>query len=190
MQIGRAAGQRAFRAGRAETRPSSIGRDTRLSGTMLESALVAGLTSAGYDAISLGIVPTPGVACVTRAVEAAAGIVISASHNPIEDNGIKIFGPDGFKLSDEIESRIEASLAFARPAASQRHRGRHRARRAESRPPLLPQELYEGDGMSLAKLPRDRRRRFRRGVCDCALRAAEARGARIGDTLRSRRRAH
>lgn len=108
----------AFRLGRAAAsalssergRPFVIGRDTRVSGTMLEAAIVAGLTSAGRDAVSLGIVPTPAVACVTRREGAAAGVVISASHNPIADNGIKFFGPDGFKLSDATEDRIEALL--------------------------------------------------------------------------------
>jgi phosphoglucosamine mutase len=91
-------------------RPVLVGRDTRLSGTMLEAALVAGITSVGRDATSLGIVPTPAVAYITRATRGAAGVMISASHNPIDDNGIKIFGSDGFKLSDELEDRIEALL--------------------------------------------------------------------------------
>jgi phosphoglucosamine mutase len=91
-------------------RPVVVGRDTRLSGTMLEAAMVAGITSVGRDVISIGIVPTPAVACVTRREEAAAGVMISASHNPIGDNGVKFFGPDGFKLSDEIEDAIEASV--------------------------------------------------------------------------------
>lgn len=91
-------------------RPVVVGRDTRISGPMLESALVAGITSAGRDAVFLGIVPTPAVACITRATEAAAGAVISASHNPIADNGIKFFGADGFKLGDELEARIEALI--------------------------------------------------------------------------------
>ena len=90
--------------------PIVIGRDTRLSGTMLEAAIVAGVTSVGRDAVTLGIVPTPAVACIARRDRAAAGIVISASHNPIDDNGVKFFGPDGFKLSDEIEDRIESLL--------------------------------------------------------------------------------
>jgi phosphoglucosamine mutase len=110
----------AFRLGRAAAsmladgedgrRPFVIGRDTRLSGTMLEAAITAGITSVGRDAISLGIVPTPAVACVTRKIGAAAGVVISASHNPIADNGIKFFGSDGFKLADALEDRIEARL--------------------------------------------------------------------------------
>lgn len=91
-------------------RPIVVGRDTRLSGTMLEAALTAGIASTGRDALCVGVVPTPGVACITTHAAAAAGIVISASHNPIEDNGIKIFGADGFKLSDAQENEIEARL--------------------------------------------------------------------------------
>ncbi len=89
-------------------RPIVVGRDTRLSGTMLEAAIIAGVTSVGRDAVSIGVVPTPAVARVTVAEGAAAGVMISASHNPIADNGIKFFGPDGFKLSDQIEIEIEA----------------------------------------------------------------------------------
>lgn len=89
-------------------RPIVVGRDTRLSGTMLEAAIVAGITSVGRDVISVGIVPTPAVATITVRTGAAAGVMISASHNPIADNGIKFFGPDGFKLSDAIEDEIEA----------------------------------------------------------------------------------
>jgi phosphoglucosamine mutase len=102
----------------APAAPIVVGRDTRLSGTMLEAAIVAGITSTGRNAIVLGIVPTPGVATVTRAIGAAAGVMISASHNPIEDNGIKFFGPDGFKLSDALEDEIAAHLddpALPRP---------------------------------------------------------------------------
>ena len=109
-----------FRLGRAgaaivagqpdRSRPLVVGRDTRLSGTMLEAAVVAGITSTGHDTLSLGVVPTPAVAFVTVATGAAAGVMISASHNPIEDNGIKFFGPDGFKLSDAQETAIEAAL--------------------------------------------------------------------------------
>jgi phosphoglucosamine mutase len=90
--------------------PILIGRDTRLSGTMLEAALVAGVTSVGRNAVSLGIVPTPAVSCITRRTGAVAGVVISASHNPIEDNGIKFFGSDGFKLSDALEDSVEALI--------------------------------------------------------------------------------
>lgn len=91
-------------------RPIVVGRDTRLSGPMLEAAIVAGITSIGRDAVSVGVVPTPAVAAITVRTGAAAGVMISASHNPIEDNGIKFFGPDGFKLSDETEAQIEAAI--------------------------------------------------------------------------------
>ena len=84
-----------------------VGMDTRISGDMLESALIAGICSVGADAYAVGVVPTPAVAYLTRAYEADAGIVISASHNPVEYNGIKFFNADGFKLSDEIEESIE-----------------------------------------------------------------------------------
>ena len=107
--VGRAGAAVVARASSAE-RPIVIGRDTRLSGTMLEAAMIAGITSTGRDVILLGIVPTPCVAAITVAIEAAAGVMISASHNPIEDNGIKFFGADGFKLSDAVEDEIAARL--------------------------------------------------------------------------------
>lgn len=88
-------------------KPIVVGRDTRLSGPMLEGAIVAGITSTGRNVVQLGIVPTPAVAAITVSIEAAAGVVISASHNPIEDNGIKWFAADGFKLSDAVEDEIE-----------------------------------------------------------------------------------
>lgn len=90
-----------------------IGRDTRLSGRMIESALEAGLSAMGVEVYLLGVMPTPGVAYLTRAFHAEAGIVISASHNPHEDNGIKFFGSDGAKLSDALELGIESALALA-----------------------------------------------------------------------------
>jgi phosphoglucosamine mutase len=87
-----------------------IGKDTRLSGYTIEYALVAGFTSVGLDPLLLGPMPTPAVAMLTRSMRADAGIMISASHNAYEDNGIKLFGPDGHKLSDEIEMEIERLL--------------------------------------------------------------------------------
>ncbi|MUK89322.1 phosphoglucosamine mutase [Ornithinibacillus sp. L9] len=84
-----------------------IGRDTRISGNMLEGALVAGLLSIGAEVMRLGVISTPGVAYLTKATSSQAGVMISASHNPVEDNGIKFFGPDGFKLLDEQEQEIE-----------------------------------------------------------------------------------
>lgn len=93
------------------TRPKVlIGRDTRISGHMLEGALVAGLLSIGAEVMRLGVISTPGVAFLTKAMGAQAGVMISASHNPVADNGIKFFGPDGFKLTDEQENEIEALL--------------------------------------------------------------------------------
>ena len=88
-----------------------IGKDTRLSGYMLEPALVAGFTSAGMDVLLVGPLPTPAIAMLTRSMRADLGVMISASHNPFEDNGIKLFGPDGFKLSDETEMEIERLMA-------------------------------------------------------------------------------
>ena len=88
-----------------------IGKDTRLSGYMLENALTAGFVSCGMDVILAGPVPTPGVAMLTRSLRADFGVMISASHNPYEDNGIKFFGPDGYKLSDEVELEIEERMA-------------------------------------------------------------------------------
>lgn len=90
-----------------------IGRDTRVSGPMLEAALVAGLLSIGADVVRLGVISTPGVAYLTRTMGADAGVMISASHNPVEDNGIKFFGRDGFKLFDETELEIERLLDAA-----------------------------------------------------------------------------
>ncbi|GGB01631.1 phosphoglucosamine mutase [Macrococcus hajekii] len=87
-----------------------VGRDTRVSGEMLESALVAGLLSTGAEVMRLGVISTPGVSYLTRELEAQAGVMISASHNPVQDNGIKFFGADGFKLTDDQEAEIEALI--------------------------------------------------------------------------------
>lgn len=87
-----------------------VGRDTRISGEMLEQALIAGLLSVGIEVFQLGVISTPGVAYLTRLQKASAGVMISASHNPAEDNGIKFFGADGFKLVDDQEAEIEALL--------------------------------------------------------------------------------
>ncbi|HET7575804.1 MAG TPA: phosphoglucosamine mutase [Sphingomicrobium sp.] len=96
-----------------------IGKDTRLSGYMMESAMIAGFTSVGMDVVLLGPMPTPAVAMLTRSMRADLGVMISASHNPYADNGIKLFGPDGYKLSDEderaIERRLEKEPKLARP---------------------------------------------------------------------------
>ena len=106
LKVGMAAGL-AFRRGDYRHRVV-IGKDTRLSGYMIEPALVAGFTAVGVDVLILGPIPTPAVAMLTRSMRADLGVMISASHNPYDDNGIKLFGPDGFKLSDAVESEIEA----------------------------------------------------------------------------------
>ncbi|MFN2101083.1 phosphoglucosamine mutase [Altererythrobacter sp. MF3-039] len=108
MRVGQAAGA-FFRRGDHRHRVV-IGKDTRLSGYMIESALVAGFTSVGMDVVMTGPLPTPAIALLTREMRADLGVMISASHNPYEDNGIKLFGPDGFKLSDEAELAIEALM--------------------------------------------------------------------------------
>ncbi len=88
-----------------------IGRDTRISGSMLECALIAGICSVGADALRVGVLPTPGIAYLTRSLAATAGVVISASHNPVEDNGIKFFSASGYKLPDAVEEEIEEIVA-------------------------------------------------------------------------------
>ncbi|WP_345822788.1 phosphoglucosamine mutase [Methylobacterium fujisawaense] len=108
LKVGQAAGL-VFQRGDHRHRVV-IGKDTRLSGYMIETALVAGFTSVGMDVLLLGPVPTPAVAMLTRSMRADLGVMISASHNPFEDNGIKLFGPDGFKLNDVIEHEIEGLI--------------------------------------------------------------------------------
>ncbi len=122
MQVGRAA---AYLFKNKERRHRIvIGKDTRLSGYMLENALVAGICSMGVDVLLVGPLPTPGIAFITSSMRADAGIVISASHNPFQDNGIKIFSADGFKLPDQLEDKIEAlifsdQMESLRPTASE-----------------------------------------------------------------------
>jgi phosphoglucosamine mutase len=108
LRVGQAAGL-TFRRGEYRNRVV-IGKDTRLSGYMIETALVAGFTSVGMDVLLLGPMPTPAVAMLTRSMRCDLGVMISASHNPYEDNGIKLFGPDGFKLNDGVEKEIEKLL--------------------------------------------------------------------------------
>jgi phosphoglucosamine mutase len=109
MRIGMATGQIFNRGGHRHR--VVIGKDTRLSGYMIEQALTAGFLSVGMDVLLLGPLPTPGVGFLTRSMRADVGVMVSASHNPYEDNGIKLFGPDGFKLSDAVETQIEALVA-------------------------------------------------------------------------------
>ena len=111
LRLGAAAGRYFRRGGKGGAHRVVIGKDTRLSGYMLENAITAGLTSTGMNVLLLGPVPTPAVGFLTRSMRADVGVMISASHNPYRDNGIKFFGPDGFKLSDEAEAEIEALVA-------------------------------------------------------------------------------
>jgi phosphoglucosamine mutase len=127
MKVGQAAGTYFLRGDHRHR--VVIGKDTRLSGYMLENAMTAGFTSVGMDVVLLGPMPTPAVALLTREMRADVGVMISASHNPFEDNGIKLFGPDGFKLSDEDELAIEAMLEQELPLADANDVGR--ARRIE-----------------------------------------------------------
>ncbi|WP_273461951.1 phosphoglucosamine mutase [Sandarakinorhabdus limnophila] len=124
LKLGQAAGRHFLRG--SHTHRVVIGKDTRLSGYMMETALVAGFTSVGMDVTLLGPMPTPAVAMLTRSMRADIGVMISASHNPFHDNGIKLFGPDGYKLSDDDEMAIEALLEEEIPLAEPRAIGRAR----------------------------------------------------------------
>ena len=124
MRVGQAAGAKFLRG--AHKHRVLIGKDTRLSGYMIESALTAGFTSVGMDVVQVGPMPTPAVALLTRSMRADLGVMVSASHNPFHDNGIKLFGPDGYKLSDadelEIEGLLDVAPVLAAPAAIGRAR--------------------------------------------------------------------
>ncbi|MGE3246396.1 MAG: phosphoglucosamine mutase, partial [Beijerinckiaceae bacterium] len=154
MRLGQAAGLM-FTRGEHRHRVV-IGKDTRLSGYMIENALVAGFTSVGMDVLLLGPVPTPAVAMLTRSMRCDIGVMISASHNPFEDNGIKLFAPDGYKLSDDIEREIEALMDtnLAPRLAAPRDLGRAkriddvRARYVEFAKRTLPRNLSL-DGMRI-----------------------------------------
>jgi len=127
MKVGMAAGTHFLRG--AHRHRVVIGKDTRLSGYMVENALVAGFTAVGMDVVQFGPIPTPAVALLAHSMRADLGVMISASHNPYFDNGIKLFGPDGYKLSDEDELKIEALIGQEIPLAPSKDIGR--ARRVE-----------------------------------------------------------
>ena len=127
MKVGMAAGAHFLRG--SHKHRVVIGKDTRLSGYMLENAMVAGFTAVGMDVVQVGPMPTPAVALLTRSMRADLGVMISASHNPFDDNGIKLFGPDGYKLSDEDEIAIEALIEAVPTLAQPNDIGR--ARRIE-----------------------------------------------------------
>ena len=164
LKVGQAAGL-AFRRGDHRHRVV-IGKDTRLSSYMIEYALVAGFASVGVDVLLLGPVPTPAVAMLTRSMRCDLGVMISASHNPYEDNGIKLFGPDGFKLSDALEARIEA-LDGRRRRADARPLSRSRPRPAHRRRPGPLHRIRQADAVArrVARRPAGGRRlRQRRGL--------------------------
>lgn len=134
LKLGMAAGQyfnRASTLGEAHRHRAVIAKDTRLSGYMIEPAITSGLIASGMDVVLVGPLPTPAVAMLVRSMRADLGVMISASHNPYADNGIKLFGPDGFKLSDEAEAEIERSIAGKTPQALARPDRLGRARRLE-----------------------------------------------------------
>ena len=190
LKVGQAAGL-VFKNGDHRHRVL-IGKDTRLSGYMIETALVAGFTSVGMDVLLTGPIPTPGVGMLARSMRADLGVMISASHNPFDDNGIKLFGPDGFKLSDEVEGKIEALLdsdlsqqlaKSERSRSRQAHRRRagplHRIRQAHAAARARPVRLARGDRLR-------QRRRLQGG----ARRAVGTGRRRHRHRRRSRRRQH
>mgnify|MGYP001175158562 FL=1 len=145
--------------GKAGTKKSRvlIGKDTRLSGYMLEPALVAGFTSVGLDSITTGPLPTPAIAHLTRVLRCDLGVMISASHNPYEDNGLKLFGADGFKLNDDIENEIQLRMSNAPILAKSANLGR--ARRMEDAigrySEFVKQILPKSEDLSLMKVVLD-----------------------------------
>ncbi|MDQ0457048.1 phosphoglucosamine mutase [Rhizobium paknamense] len=163
MKVGIAVGT-IFRRGHHRHRVV-IGKDTRLSGYMLENALVAGFTAAGLDVFLLGPIPTPAVAMLTRSLRADIGVMISASHNPFADNGIKLFGPDGYKLSDEIEAEIEALLDQEAPLPLAKSDEIGRAKRVDG-------DIYRYIEFVKRTLPRDVTLNGLRIAIDCANGAA------------------
>ncbi|MEM9124175.1 MAG: phosphoglucosamine mutase [Pseudomonadota bacterium] len=162
LRIGAAVG-RYFRRDANDAHRVVIGKDTRLSGYMLENALTAGLTSTGMNVLLLGPVPTPAVGLMTRSMRADLGVMISASHNQAEDNGIKFFGPDGFKLSDQAETEIERLIEAGVSAAQAQNIGR--ARRVDDA------RFRYGERIK-SSLPRDLRLEGLKVVVDCANGAA------------------
>ena len=161
LRLGMAAGRYFTRGDHRHT--AVIGKDTRRSGYMLETALTAGFTSVGMDVVQLGPIPTPAVGVLTQSVRADVGVMISASHNPFEDNGIKLFGPDGYKLCDQAEEEIERLMeqapALAAPAemGAARRLDDGRGRYIEVAKATFPKQ-YRLDGLKI--------------VCDCANGAA------------------
>src|SRR5947199_745345 len=150
LKVGQAAGLVLLRG--EQRHRVVIGKDTRLSGYMIETAMIAGFTSVGMDVLQLGPMPTPAVAMLARSMRADLGVMISASHNPYDDNGIKLFGPDGYKLSDQVEREIErlVDADLSKRLAKGAHLGRARRidgghdRYIEAAKRTLPRNLDTG----------------------------------------------
>jgi phosphoglucosamine mutase len=164
LSLGRAVAER-FRQVTGRAGRIVIGKDTRLSGYMLESALEAGIVSAGADVMLVGPMPTPAIAFITSSMRAEAGVVISASHNPFQDNGIKIFAADGFKLPDEVEADLERRMEHPQPVADSPEGRIGKASRIDDAEGRYVQYLKN-------TFPRDRRLDGLRVVVDCANGAA------------------
>src|SRR5919108_480199 len=180
--LGRAAA--AFLQGNSTRRGSMVvGRDPRLSGDMLEAAISAGICSAGVDVVQVGVLPTPAIAYLARVWGALGGVVLSASHNPFEDNGIKFFSPDGFKLPDAQEDQIEQMIrsGVKRPSPTGHDIGRIRMATDAAEQYLAFARSTLGDGLSLAGL---------RIVIDCANGAASPVALRLFEQLGARVIAH
>ena len=178
MKVGMAAGAHFVRGDHKHR--VVIGKDTRLSGYMLENAMVAGFTSVGMDVVLVGPMPTPAVAMLTQSMRADLGVMISASHNPYADNGIKLFGPDGYKLSDEDEHAIEALIDGEVPLAASADIGRaRRVEDARGRYIHFAKSTFPGhlrlDGL---KIVRGRLREWR-SLSGRALRALRELGAEV-----------
>jgi phosphoglucosamine mutase len=178
LRLGYAAGKVLSRADIApphRVRPAVlIGKDTRISGYMLESALEAGLSAAGVDTLLVGPMPTPGVAFLTRALRLSAGVMISASHNPFEDNGIKFFSGDGMKLPDAVESEIESLLEAPLTVTTSAHLGK-------------AERVHDAEGRYLefckGTFPKQRSLRGLKLVVDCAHGANYRVGLRVFQEL-------
>jgi phosphoglucosamine mutase len=164
LSLGRAVAER-FRQVTGRAGRIVIGKDTRLSGYMLESALEAGIVSAGADVMLVGPMPTPGIAFITASMRAEAGVVISASHNPFQDNGIKIFAADGFKLPDEVEADLERRMENPQPLADGAETRIGKASRIDDAEGRYVQYLKD-------TFPRERRLDGIRVVVDCGNGAA------------------
>ena len=172
LRLGHAVGQVLRRTARRPT--VLIGKDTRISGYMLESALEAGLSAAGVDTLLVGPMPTPGVAFLTKALRLSAGVMISASHNPFEDNGIKFFSGDGMKLADAVESEIESLLDAPLAVTSSAHLGK-------------AERVHDAEGRYLefckGSFPKQRSLRGVKLVVDCAHGANYRVGLRVFQEL-------